>query len=365
MSNTTKNNLSYFAQLDGIRCFAVISVIIGHWVAWDTENIILKNTPWGHGVILFFVLSGYLISNILFESKEKILINQISFIHSLKIFYTRRFLRIFPAYYMLLFYLFYINHANTREIFPWLMTFSSNILQCKTGNYIGDFNHFWSLAVEEQFYILWPFVILLSNQKHVFKIILAFLALAFLSRSISFFVFKDNWMISSYFTLNQFFPLCLGAFLAYVKRYNLYWKKIFENKIAWLIALLSYSGFFYLAKYNLNSSFLFGIFDEYLFSIVCAFIIYKASGNGFRFLIGYLLHHEIVVFIGKISYGLYLYHLFVIGFFWNYISPNFGVSISDKHMVWLLYFITLFLITLFSYYFIEKPANCLKRFFKY
>ena len=92
MSNTTKNNLSYFAQLDGIRCFAVISVIIGHWVAWDTENIILKNTPWGHGVILFFVLSGYLISNILFESKEKILINQISFIHSLKIFYTRRFL---------------------------------------------------------------------------------------------------------------------------------------------------------------------------------------------------------------------------------------------------------------------------------
>ena len=168
----SSGNLKYYSQLDGLRAFAIISVMIGHWISWDTTNLLLKNGPWSHGVILFFVLSGYLISNILFEQKEKIDSNTITLSTSLKTFYFRRFLRIFPLYYLLLFYLYYINYTNTRAVFWWLATFTSNLLQCKTGEYIGNFNHFWSLAVEEQFYLFWPILVFYTPKHRILKVMI-------------------------------------------------------------------------------------------------------------------------------------------------------------------------------------------------
>ena len=58
-----KNN--YIIQLDGLRFFAVLSVMVGHWIAWRFDNPIFKGIPWAHGVYLFFVLSGFLITRIL------------------------------------------------------------------------------------------------------------------------------------------------------------------------------------------------------------------------------------------------------------------------------------------------------------
>ena len=86
--------MKYKIQIDGLRFYAVVSVLIGHWIAWDAYNPIVKNTPWGHGVILFFVLSGFLITNILLNQKEAIENKQTTIAGALKTFYIRRFFRI-------------------------------------------------------------------------------------------------------------------------------------------------------------------------------------------------------------------------------------------------------------------------------
>lgn len=360
-----QNHLGYYSQLDGLRFFAVAAVMVGHWIAWDTGNVFLKHAPWGHGVILFFVLSGYLISNILFELKEKLEVGERSLKQALKTFYIRRFLRIFPAYYLLVIYLVYINFSNTRDIYPWLLSYSSNLLQCVRGDFVGPFNHFWSLAVEEQFYILWPFVILLTRQKYIFKVIIGFILASFVSRTISFFAFPNNWMVAAYFTPNLFFPLCLGALLAYAKRYSSYLNSIFSNYTALIFIAIFYGLFYYTAKFSLKSEFLIAVLDEYFFSVVCAFVIYRASLNGFKGIAAPVLSHEVTVFLGKISYGLYIYHLFMTAFFWDFLAPRFQIQVHDKHMIWLIYFILTVIMALFSYYVIEKPANALKRYFNY
>lgn len=357
--------LKYFSQLDGIRAFAIISVMIGHWMSWDTENAILKSAPWGHGVILFFVLSGYLISNILFELKEKIDAQLITPAQALKTFYIRRFLRIFPVYYLLIFYLYSINFANTREVFPWLVTYSTNLLQCKTGSYIGDFNHFWSLAVEEQFYLIWPFLILFVDRKKVMKIIMALMLISFLSRLSCFFIAKDNWMLGAYFTPNLFLPLALGALLSYAKRYREKLASFFQNPLWLYVSAGVYVACYYFLHYRFHIA-AFGILlDEYLYAFACVFIIARASANQFRFIGKGILEHEVVVYTGKISYGLYIYHLFVINFFWNYLAPEFKFGVQDKHAMWFAYFILAYVLAILSYYVIEKPMNSLKNRFNY
>jgi peptidoglycan/LPS O-acetylase OafA/YrhL len=163
------NRLTYRIQIDGLRCFAIISVMIAHWIAWDTINPILNSAPWGNGVILFFVISGFLITNILLEQKQKIDTFKISQQHALKIFYLRRFFRIFPIYFLLLFFLYYIDYPNIRQNFIWFITYTSNILQGITNKDVGNLSHLWSLAVEEQFYIIWPLFIFFIPEKHLLK----------------------------------------------------------------------------------------------------------------------------------------------------------------------------------------------------
>jgi peptidoglycan/LPS O-acetylase OafA/YrhL len=178
-------------------------------------------------------------------------------------------------------------------------------------------------------------------------------------------MFPGNWMVTAYFTPNLFFPLCIGALMAYGKRYHEKIARLFASFPLLVFSSLFYVIFYISARFFLQSSFLTGVLDEYVFAIACAFIIYRASENGFRYLGNFVLNNDIAVFLGKISYGLYLYHLFIIRFFWEYLSPRYGLQVQSKHMMWLLYFITTVVIALFSYYVIEKPANRLKKYFEY
>lgn len=313
--------------------------------------------------MLFFVLSGYLISNILFELKEKTQDGRMTNGQAMRSFYARRILRIFPAYYILVFFLHYINHANTREIFPWLVTYSSNLLECKEGKFIGDFNHLWSLAIEEQFYLIWPLIIIFVDRKYILKTILFVMALSVICRA-SCFYFIDNWFYASYFTLNLFFPLCLGALLAYAKRYSTKLAAVFGSFPLLLTSVAFYTGFHYIWKFIIRIDFANAIFDEYIFSVACAFIVYRASSGGFKTMGNFLLTNRIVIYLGKISYGIYLYHLFIVGFFWNLMSP-FHIHFENKRIMWLIYLMLTIILATFSYYVIEKPFNNLKKKFKY
>jgi len=155
-ANSTSGN-TFLKQMDGLRCLAVMGVLILHFVVIKNEYV--KRVPCGYGVNLFFVISGYFITRILIQNKNAVLQGAVSNKKAILNFYFRRMLRIFPIYYITIFYLYIINFQNTREVFGWLVSYSVNLYMCFDKPYIGSFNHLWSLGVEEQFYLLWPLLI--------------------------------------------------------------------------------------------------------------------------------------------------------------------------------------------------------------
>lgn len=164
MSNTSFQRL---IALDGVRGLAVTLLVLSHfmiskeWESTDTWKIV--HGGW-LGVDLFFVLSGFLITGILIDTRDKA-----TYFGS---FFKRRLLRIFPLYYfcllIALFCVYFIEKAPERltgyDSMGWFFAYASNIaIALKDAwTYQSDIvtmGHFWSLAVEEQFYLVWPFVV--------------------------------------------------------------------------------------------------------------------------------------------------------------------------------------------------------------
>ncbi|MEJ0081052.1 MAG: acyltransferase [Puia sp.] len=155
MSNSYAR-LNYLPQLDSFRFFAVFLVIIYHWLPNNRINLI----PNGYlGVTFFFVLSGFLISSNLLYQKRELDKGLISFSKAFKSFYIRRTLRIFPLYFLVIFLVFAIAPLAFGGHLLWYLTYTPNFLVFRMQGWPGMLSHFWSLGVEEQFYLVWPFMI--------------------------------------------------------------------------------------------------------------------------------------------------------------------------------------------------------------
>ncbi len=160
---------------DGLRAIAFLLVFASHKIDFAHAN------SFGDaGVWLFFVLSGFLITRILARSRADIEKGLSSVQHSLGAFYLRRTARIFPPYYLLLaaismYALFKpIEYFEGPEKSAYLLYYT-NILVADRNAWIGDFGHFWSLAVEEQFYLLFAPLVLLLPRKNTIGVCLAIL----------------------------------------------------------------------------------------------------------------------------------------------------------------------------------------------
>ncbi len=179
----------YMPQLDALCALAVFAVWIEHWGIKERRGFNL--IPWGQlGVWLFFVLSGFLITGILLRAKEGVERSRSAgagngggdtLWGATKNFYARRFLRILPIYYLALFATIFLLHIpDMRHLFWWHLTYTTNI-RVAFSDSLGKFPdqggiHFWTLAVEEQFYLLWPALILLVPRRHLVKTIFITLA---------------------------------------------------------------------------------------------------------------------------------------------------------------------------------------------
>ncbi|HEX6051682.1 MAG TPA: acyltransferase, partial [Gemmatimonadaceae bacterium] len=178
MATRTDAWSGHVPALDGVRGLAVALVLVCH-VAWDFSSpsymerglIEVARAGW-IGVDLFFVLSGFLITGILLDTRG----GPKYFRH----FYVRRTLRIFPLYYAILVGVFVITPlvaaTRDRRWFTdivdqqgWFWTYTSNVFLAVTGRWeqTGILGHFWSLAVEEQFYLIWPAVVLLLSPRQL------------------------------------------------------------------------------------------------------------------------------------------------------------------------------------------------------
>lgn len=227
MNNTSK----HIPILDGIRAYAVLMVCMLHFFQVDEAGLyeanhflgmfMFKFSQFGlRGVELFFLLSGFLITGILLGSKKSP--------NYFTTFYARRFLRIFPLYYFVLAVSFLVLphvlpiDAAGQDVIQkqsWLWTYTSNLSGFwGQGNWdaslnFPSFGHFWSLSVEEHFYIFWPLLIYFASEKWLPRIMWAIVAISAFSTLFVFFE-GDLIPILRWSTIRCVGVLSLGGLIA-------------------------------------------------------------------------------------------------------------------------------------------------------
>lgn len=213
-------------QLDGIRGIAILFVLATHYLAYEPWSLVdrltikISGAGW-MGVDLFFVLSGFLITGILFDTKRCG--------DYLATFFKRRALRIFPLYFIFLLGLliacyWIIPHwpqaAQWRESQTWYWLYMVNFMLANEGSWAAaPFNsgHLWSLAIEEQFYLLWPFVVWKLGRRHLMSLCVIMFAGVFILRiSLSFNDFNSLAVFVA--TPTRMDTLLAGAFVALLIR---------------------------------------------------------------------------------------------------------------------------------------------------
>ncbi len=358
--------------LDGLRGLAFLLVFLCH-----TDYFYFGWT----GVLLFFVLSGYLITDILLKMKAKWNGRQF-FIK----FYGRRFLRIFPLYYVYLVamlgiaaLLFSIGYRQNymNEFFrqsPYAFVYLYNFFYASASfTYHRFLDHFWSLSVEEQFYIFWPLLIFLAPEKWLKKLFLGVIILAPLLRIATVLVLRAE--IFPFFTSNiplGLYPLPwthMDAFAmgAYISRFELPRPKL---QLALLLGLVPLAGFAsqYLAtgsfgaltnlgyEYPIANSFK-HIWGYSLLNYLFAVLIYCVVKEQ---LFVRWLEWPPLAYLGRISYGMYVYH-FSLTWFAGRIRDLVPMTEElAKPLSALIAFLLTLLIASASYRFIEKPILDLK-----
>jgi peptidoglycan/LPS O-acetylase OafA/YrhL len=366
---------TYFSQLDGIRFIAVGLVLIDHWMA--ESNVFPLGTL---GVTMFFVLSGFLITRILIQSK--LTDDSIGRSHwfSIKQFIIRRSIRIFPIYFLTIFVLYLLDVPPVRETVFWCLTYMTNIYIATKQHWMGTIDHLWSLAVEEQYYLIFPYLILFLPSKSYKRTLVIMIMLSVLLRIFLFFN-GSPWMVQYVLMPTCLDSFGLGGLLAYFFTFqkNSFFKEITDSKyfITSLVMLLGF--LFFSRQYQISSNQVhhFGnlVIERLVSSIFCFFLIAKAV-NGYEGVMKWFLENSLVSYFGKISYGLYLYHNFVYNYFH---TPKTNLVLRGLNKIQrivpmltqtaifeLLYFfvITVFVATA-SWFIIEKPINNLKKYFTY
>ncbi len=342
----------YLRQLDGLRALSVAAVAWSHWRAyWFQPSFV----PWGElGVETFFVISGFLITGILLDNRC-----ETGKWFALKQFYARRFLRIFPVYYATLLVAWLWRTDGMGESWPWHAGYLSNFYFYQHG-WQGHVSHFWSLAVEEQFYLCWPFLMIFLPRRFLLPTILAGIVIA------PVFEMTVNHLVAhaSSVTASVLMPSCmdalgLGALLAYGARRQFPMKR--------LARILLVAGLFGWAL--AGSSDAFAALGRLARDCVLGWLVFSAA-NGFGGPVGGLLGSRPFVYLGKISYGLYLFHNFAASLCGQFIvdlgSPSWLVRLWQTPVLRLaaLAGVTVGLAS-FSWHWFEKPILNLKRRFPY
>lgn len=352
--------IKYRAEVDGLRAIAVISVIFYH----SKFNFFGHNFFSGGfiGVDLFFVISGYLITSIIL--KELIRTGSLSF----KYFYERRIRRILPVLLVVAFacslfasvYLIPSRFVDFSKSILFLLGFSSNFYFWKTGQAYGaesgllkPFLHTWSLSIEEQFYILFP-IILLFTYKYLKKYLILILILGLVISLGLADLWSRNYPSFNFYILpTRVWEFLAGSVLACIRI-----TPNNKDKYKRIFFILPSIGFFLV-----GCSILF--FDDkirhpsfYTFipiSGICLIICFADKKE----LVTKILSSKPLVAIGLISYSLYLWHYPVFSF-----SKIIGFTESNILKEFFLIIIIL-LLSVTSYYFIEKPSRNKKYKFVY
>ena len=354
--------LGYMPQLDALRAFAVLAVMFQQFYG-SRIGIELPIGEWG--VQLFFVLSGFLITGILLNCRANATANLNREERKLQLrqFYIRRALRILPLFYLVVLGAALINIRPIRQDVFWHLTYTSNILVVVKAGWIGPASHFWSLAVEEQFYLLWPWLILWLPAQYLRPSILFIIALALLYKVLGYLVGLGPIPLFA-LTIACLDALGMGALLALYRKQK---PELFDNLardgrysyfgfIAFSGALLSC--LFWQTHYFVQVA---GTFAATLFFV---WLIHRAA-VGFTGAPGRLLLWKPLIYLGQISYGLYIFHKFM-----SVVVPHafdlLKLPFPQQPVTQALILITInIVVASCSWFLLEKPINNWKKRFKY
>lgn len=332
--------MKYRAEIDGLRALAILPVLLHHSG--------LQLLPGGFaGVDVFFVISGYLITSILFKEMSEGNFSLLSF-------YERRARRILPAMVAMIVFssflsFFFLDPPSMKMLgysIVAVSTFMANIfffLKLDYFNPSAELNpmlHMWSLAVEEQFYLFFPFILLFLTKFK--KYILISLAVIFTISLISM-LLTSNQSVNFYLIHTRAWELLAGSICSILITKSAL-SAINETLKGWLSALaillliISYSTYSY--EYTFPGWF------TILPVLSTALIILFASENN---IVGKMLSSKTLVFIGLISYSLYLWHQPIFAF-----AKLMTLESLTNELIAFSMLIT-FLLSLLTYQYIEKP----------
>ena len=309
--------------LDGLRGLAVTMVLVFHFVGqmlannW-VERAIVGVTKYGLlGVDLFFVLSGFLITGLLYEAHDKP--------HYLRNFYLRRVLRIFPLYYGVLALVFFVaplipllrgptlDYLLDRQAWAWLYGVNVYLAWHEEWSF-SYLNHFWSLSVEEHFYLFWPLVVLLLARwpRALIAVCLAISLGAMLARVIGI-LMGLSWFTTIVLTPFKLDGLALGAFLAVMVRQpgGLDWLVRALPRIAAVVGGLVVVTFVWTVLVSRQGLEVAGSIRTALFQILLACMLVGVLIAPKQSTISRFFCSRFMVFLGTYSYGLYVYHHFI------------------------------------------------------
>lgn len=358
--------------LDGIRALAFLLVFSLHtdyvYIGWV-------------GVQLFFVLSGFLITNILLRMKETLGARDF-----FKKFYGRRFLRIFPVYYFYLLIMFIVTailisygyRINYMQLFqdqlPYALAYVYNFFNASSA-YTGEswlVGHLWSLSVEEQFYIIWPLLIFLTPKKHLKKLfIAAILAGPLFRMGISFlykyydlpFLYSDYSVVIYVLPFSQLDAFGLGAFIS---RFEIPKARLQFFALLLLLPIIGFATIHY-STGDWGTSTALGfpwplskdlkqVWGYSYLNYICVLLIYLVVKEKFFLRV---LDNKFLSYLGKISYGLYVYHFGIVWFVRR--IRDFGIPEPiAKPLTLVISAVLVYIVASLSYKYLEKPILDLK-----
>ena len=324
-------------QIDSLRAFAVLAVMVHHFL--PVEKIIPDFMTLGLlGVRFFFTLSGFLITGILIRGQ------------TIGRFYMRRALRIFPAYYACLLVVVLAGVPDARQYLAWHAVYLSNVLFVffpATGKATG---HFWSLAVEEQFYLVWPWLVLKMPARHLWKLpVAAILCTIVFKGALAYTV--GGHPAGGLLPFACLDSLGLGGLLAvfgHDPRLIPYRERFMKASLVLGSMILLAQAVIFVTNHGyriLITSYYLGI------SLIFVWLVGKAADGK----LWKIVEVRPLLYTGKISYGLYLWHNFM---------PGLAVwLLGDAAPAWLwpvVATILTFAIAATSWKLIEAPMNSLK-----
>lgn len=324
--------LTHMPAIDGLRGIAILLVLIHHFTpavsgsTFTKRMLMISHTGW-IGVDLFFVLSGFLITCILLKTRS----GPDYFLN----FYARRTLRIFPIYYITLVALLVVLPAllsvpvlaqgiNTlfsktiRDLQSmldgqsWLWLYGTNIKIALDGERWGAVNHFWSLAVEEHFYLVWPLVVFFASRGTLKRICLVCILGAPILRAMLMLGGFDS-VVPYVLTVTRVDSLAVGGLLAALitERNGLQKWSPRITAVAAVAAVMLVAIVVYYKRLN-RDDLMTTVFGYSLLATISAWAVLKASQIRIGTRAHAIMANPVLVSLGKYSYGLYVTHMFFV-----------------------------------------------------